>query len=245
MKQYRDILEKQLALDYDCSVEDVRSEEIIFKPIKLVDGARPICDEETMFKLAVYKEKLLVMADENILAWCKERFGEYTGTWISEPGNLLEIEEELNKYGQTIADTHHYYLPVTQDECDEERFETKIYRQNEIDRFEDDDRFGEAILFAEDTPDEIAVVAMDGETILGMAGATHDTDTMWQIGVNVTKEGRGKGVGSYVIKRLKNEVLKCGIVPFYATVESHIKSQKVAIRAGFEPTFYELFSEPK
>ncbi|MBE5876200.1 MAG: hypothetical protein E7290_04875 [Lachnospiraceae bacterium] len=61
--------------------------------------------------------------------------------------------------------------------------------------------------------------------------------------INVTEEGRGKGIGAYVTSALKDEVLKRGIVPTYATVESHIKSQQVAFRAGFEPAFYELFSE--
>ena len=77
---------------------------------------------------------------------------------------------------------------------------------------------------------------------MGMASVTRDCDKLWQIGVNVTDEGRGKGIGAYVTALLKEEVLKRGIVPTYATVESHIKSQKVAFRAGFEPVFYEIFS---
>lgn len=66
---------------------------------------------------------------------------------------------------------------------------------------------------------------------------------MWQIGVNVTPEGQGKGIGTYVISLLKERLLEQGIVPFYATVESHIKSQKVALQSGFVPAFYEIFSE--
>lgn len=88
----------------------------------------------------------------------------------------------------------------------------------------------------------LAVCAMEENVILGMASVTRDTDLMWQIGVNVTNEGSGKGVGAYVTSLLKEEVLKRGIVPTYATVESHIKSQKVALQSGFEPAFYEIFS---
>ena len=68
---------------------------------------------------------------------------------------------------------------------------------------------------------------------------------MWQIGVNVTTEGAGKGIGTYVTALLKEELLRRDILPFYSTVESHIKSQRVAFKAGFEPVFYELFSESK
>ncbi|MBQ7776535.1 MAG: hypothetical protein IJ379_11510 [Lachnospiraceae bacterium] len=59
----------------------------------------------------------------------------------------------------------------------------------------------------------------------------------------MAEEGRGRGVGAYVTAVLKEKLLERGIVPTYATVESHIKSQKVALEAGFEPAFYELFSE--
>lgn len=59
----------------------------------------------------------------------------------------------------------------------------------------------------------------------------------------MTMEGKGKGIGTYVTSLLKEEVLKRGIVPTYATVESHIKSQKVAFQSGFVPVYYEIFSE--
>lgn len=42
--------------------------------------------------------------------------------------------------------------------------------------------------------------------------------------------------------RFGEALLKRGILPIYATVESHIKSQKVAMQAGFEPAFYEIFA---
>ncbi|MGN0026079.1 MAG: hypothetical protein ACI33I_03635 [Clostridium sp.] len=47
---------------------------------------------------------------------------------------------------------------------------------------------------------------------------------MWQIGVNVLKEAKGKGVATTIVKALKNEILKISKVPFYGTVESHIIS---------------------
>ena len=74
---------------------------------------------------------------------------------------------------------------------------------------------------------------------------TRDTEKMWQVGVNVTKEGEGKGIGAYVTSLLKERLLERGILPFYSTVESHIKSQKVAFQSGFEPVFYEMFSASK
>lgn len=238
-----EVLEKQLAIDYDCSVEDVHSSENIFRVLKVNDNARPIGDENTFLKIAVYREKLLVMANEKLLDWCKETFGSHNGTWLAEPENLIKIHEKLQEYGQRLADTHHHYIPARNMTPVSQNYDVKWYEQDEIEVFRGDNRFWEALLFDESTPDMLAVCAMDGDTILGMASVTRDTELMWQIGVNVTPEGRGKGIGAYVTALLKEEVLKRGIVPTYATVESHIKSQKVAFRAGFEPAFYEIFSE--
>ena len=239
---YRDILEKQLAIDYDCTVEEVRSAENVYRVLKVNEGARPIGSDDTLLKIAVYREKLLVMASSVMLDWCKETFGQNGGTWFSEPEKLIKIHNKLQEYGQKLVDAHHHYIPSEGAPVQETRFDTKWYEQDEIEVFRGDNRFWEALLFDEKTPDMLAVCAVDGDTILGMASVTRDCDLMWQIGVNVTEEGKGKGVGTYVTALLKEAVLKRGIVPTYATVESHIKSQKVAFQAGFEPAFYEIFS---
>ena len=239
---YIEILEKQLAIDYDCTIEEVRSKENIFRVLTCNEGARPIGNADTLLKVSVYREKLLVMANEVILEWCKNFFGQNNGVWFSEPENLIAIHDKLQEHGQRLADAHHHYIPTAVWPLPEKRFDVKWYEQEEIEVFRGDGRFWEALLFEENTPDMLAVCAMDGDTILGMASVTRDTEFVWQIGVNVTEEGRGKGVGAYVTVLLKDEVLKRGIVPIYATVESHIKSQKVAFQAGFEPVFYEIFS---
>ena len=244
-RNYQDILEEQLARDYDCSIADVQSTANIFRPMRRREDARPNVGEDCKFKLAVYKEKLLVMAEEQILDWCREAFGDSKGTWLSEPMSLISLHQKLQEYGQSLADAHHFYIPADKQAATPRTWDVKWYEKEDIEIFRGDERFGEAILFDDKTPDMLAVCAVEGETILGMAGATRDSERMWQIGVNVTPEGQGKGIGTYVISLIKERLLKQGIVPYYATVESHIKSQKVALQSGFVPAFYEIFSEEK
>ncbi len=240
--EYVNILEKQLCVDYDCSLEEIKNDANVYREIKRKEGARPVGNADTLLKIAVYNEKLLVMANPELLEWCRKTFENQAGTWLSEPENLIKINNKLLRYGQKLADTHHHYIPAQTQISVERRLEVKWYEQDEINVFQGDNRFWEALLFDENTPDMLAVCAVDGDTILGMASATRDCERLWQIGVNVTQEGRGKGVGSYVTTLLKDELLHRGIVPTYATVESHIKSQKVAFQSGFVPAFYEIFS---
>ena len=239
---YKLIVEKQLAVDYNCTLEEVQSNQHIFTPIKSNEAKRLVGDDDCMLKIACINDKLLVTADEQILDWCRESFQNANAAWFSEPQKLCRLNDKLKTYGHYLADLHHYYIPSNIEPV-QKRFDVEWYEEKEIKQFEEDERFDEALLFDEDTPDMIAVSAVKDGQILGMAGATADCENLWQIGVNVTEEGKGMGVGTYVVSLLKNKIIEQGKVPFYGTVESHIKSQRVAINAGFLPVFAELFSE--
>lgn len=239
--------EEQLALDYNATLEEVQGNQNVLNKKVSVSGARGIGAEETLLQIGVYKEKLLIVAKGEVYDWCKENLlPKRNVEWLCEPGVIYKLNQMLEKHGQYIADGHHYYLPVENTEltCDND-WDVKWYEGDEILQFEEDDRFDEALLFTEGVENVLAVCAVKDGQILGMAGCTNDGPQMWQIGVNVTTEGTGKGVGTYVTWLLKNRVLEMGKVPYYGTVESHIKSQKVAIQAGFLPVFYEMFSDEK
>ena len=70
--------------------------------------------------------------------------------------------------------------------------------------------------------------------IIGVAGASNDYESMWQVGIDVVPEHRSKGVGTILISLLTAEILKKGIVPFYRAVWSHILSKNTAINSGYQ-----------
>ena len=155
--------------------------------------------------------------------------------------NLRKIDKKLNEFGYEIDNTHHYYLPKDKEFTNKNNIKLKWYEKDEILQFRDDDRFNEAFAFNKNYPDVLAVAAVDDkDNILGMAGASEDSKIMWQIGINVLEDEKGKGIASFIVQSLKNEILNRGKVPFYGTVESHIISQKVALKSGFYPAFAEV-----
>jgi GNAT superfamily N-acetyltransferase len=104
--------------------------------------------------------------------------------------------------------------------------------------------FEEALHYRSDhpRPDVAAVVARRGGDIIGIAGASADCATLWQIGVNVVAEARGRGIGRAVVGRLTQAILEKGKVPYYSTAVSNIASSAVALRLGYWPVWVELYA---
>ena len=85
----------------------------------------------------------------------------------------------------------------------------------------------------------LAVIALDGDTVMGMAGCSADTPELWQIGIDVLPEYRKRGVGRALVTLLRNEALRRGAVPYYGTSLSNLPSWRIALGSGFYPLWVE------
>ena len=83
----------------------------------------------------------------------------------------------------------------------------------------------------------------DGK-LVGLAGASADCDTMWQIGIDVLPEYRRQGIASALTSRLAIEILLRGKVPFYCAAWCNVKSVRNAIKSGFRPAWVEMTAKP-
>lgn len=102
-----------------------------------------------------------------------------------------------------------------------------------------DARIDEAFLFEDYVEDVLGAAIYGNDNILlAAAGATANSERMWEMGVNSFSEGKGYAVS--VLTALTREILRRGKVPFYGTATSHLASQNTALRAGLAPAFCEL-----
>lgn len=239
------IAKAQLALDYNCQISDFEKEKNTIVVNSLADGRRIYDSDGCFLKILCFSGKAIFSASPEIISWCEEKMLNRDGAWLFQYPKLRVIDKKLEEFGHEIADVHHYYLPRTDMPALEPVCSVKWYEQEEILQFENDQRFNEALAFDEKRPDILAVAAFDGDNIMGMAGASEDSKTMWQIGIDVLPQYRGRGIGTKLVMLLKDEVLKRGKVPFYGTAESHFHSQNIAINAGFFPVWAELYSKTK
>lgn len=237
------IAKKQLALDYNCQPLDFEKEGNTITENKLLNGRRIYDgDDGSFLKIISIGGKAIIYADEKITPWIKENILKQNAEWLFDYRKLRAIDNKLREFGHEIDEMPHFYLPnpVT---CDVKPITTiKWFEKQEILQFRGDSRFEQAFVFDNNYPDVLGVAAFDGDIIMGMAGASEDSKTLYQIGIDVLPEYRGKGIGTNLVALLKQEMLKRGKIPFYGTSVSHIISKNIAINAGFFPAWAEVYS---
>ena len=236
------IAKRQLALDYNCELLDFAKEGNTITENKLLEGSRVYGNDGCFLKIITIGGRAIISADEKIRPWLEENVLKQNASWLFDYGNLRTIDNKLKEYGHEIDEMPHFYLP-NPDTCEVKPITTiKWFEKNEILQFKDDSRFDQAFVFEKRCPDVLGIAAFDGESILGMAGASEDCKNLYQIGIDVLASYRGKGIGTNLVALLKQEILKRGKIPFYGTSVSHIISRNIAINAGFFPAWAEVYS---
>lgn len=242
----KEIFYHQIAIDYSCSIEDVKSDNHIFTQKKYLEGRRIFWADDCLLKVICLGKKLIMSGEGEIVEWCRQNYQNASAAWFFQYKNLRALDEKLQSMGHKIGDTHHYYLPGGLERevhiPKENGVTFELYDQQFIEQFRGRNPYPEAFSFLEDSPDVIALVAKKEGEIIGVAGASSDSEKMWQIGINVMPKGEHMGLGVALVTGLKNEILAKGILPFYGTSESHIRSQNVGIASGFVPAWAELYT---
>lgn len=239
-EEQKRIVEEQFAIDYNCSVEDFENTETLVTCKKKLPGARKCDNEDSMLSILSYRGKLVITAAEELLPWCEDVLkANLCAEWAFEAGSLISIEKKLNEYGYGIDQAHIFFLPKEKMAVGGQKL--RWLTKEEIPALEEDERIDEAFLFDDDIPDMLGVAAVSEQgEMLAVAGASANSDRMWEMGVNSFAEGNG--YGQAVLKALTGAVFEKGKVPYCGTALSHCASMNIMLKAGFVPSFCELRS---
>ena len=82
---------------------------------------------------------------------------------------------------------------------------------------------------------------MKNEEIIALAGASKESDAMWEIGVDVKEPFRNEGLATTLVNHLVLSILKKGVVPFYCASVTNVASQAVAYRSGLMPCWVSTY----
>lgn len=244
---YRQELCRLLALEYNCEPSDFDRGENILTPSLLREGRRVYGSEPYFFHMATMGGNAVITADDCLHPFLRSFMADRTGHWLFELPNLLSLEGELNRFGYTLSQTHHMFLPgVSRTPASllaaRSDVEIRWYEGEEILPFYGDPRLPNAICPEPDPdrPDRVVVCAYDGGELVGMAGFSEDAPRWMQIGIDIVPAYRSRGLGSHLVALLKERITAMGAIPFYGTSVSNYHSWNIALNCGFAPAWVEV-----
>lgn len=224
------IVQSQLAIDLNCTVDDLNGEKdsFIFVEAKDNPGRRPFPRRDQHFDMLTMGKAIIVSATPARLKYTKEQL----------MGKSRDKAFEMPFIG---GHEMHYLPDIDNLKCISapDGFLYETVEKNEISKLYEVKGFGNAIQHDLNHPVQNALVllAKQGDAIIAMTSAGAWSSKIWAIGIDVLPEYRNNGLAAYLVNALTIEILKRDIVPVYATSSSNIASQKVAHRAGFMPAW--------
>jgi len=237
---------EQSMKDYSIEIESFSKDGYtIYPPRVLQKDARNYLKHQPFCNFVYYGKSLVVIADESLHPFLDNYLGENKNELyrVFDAPQITKLNNKLEEHGYCIAHLADFYLPdVTYQPLLNKEIKTKILLGDELLDLYDDKRFPMALGYSrtEVRRDEIAIVGYINDEIVGVAGASNDSSTMWQIGIDVLPNYRFKGIASTLTYLLSKEILKIGKVPFYCCAWSNIASRNTARKAGFRSAWVEL-----
>lgn len=236
---------RQLAVDFNTTPEVFQKKGVFFTAPALNPGRRAYSDKLPFFEMVTVGNAVVVMADERLYPalqnWIE---GVQEPHWLFEFPRMWRLAELLAPYGYELTQTHHGYLPAEPffAVLPPEGFSLKWLEPREIDRLYPNETWPNALQERKNSarPDMLALAAMDGERMAGLAGASADGWEMWQIGIDVRPEYRGRGLGTVLVRNLAAEIEKREKLPFYYASLSNLHSQNIAAACGFRPAWVDV-----
>lgn len=235
---------RQLALEFGCSPEAFTQPGLTLTHAAFRPGARGTIRKDPMLLMAGTGNSVVVAADGGLRELVEELAGKVNGLHrLFEFPALKALDAKLNGYGRSLWGAEHFFLPggpLREFELPGE-LQYRWFDRETVKEFYPNERFRMALGAECDParPDVIALAALDGGKIVGVAGASADTKVMWQIGIDVVEEYRGKGLGTGLVSALSREIERQGKLPFYGTAVGNLDSQRIAVRCGFVPAWIE------
>lgn len=239
------IAAEQSAIDLNCSPEDFFADEPRFVVSEKNRGARSYFNLPFDLNFCSYGTNVVVSGKEEVLAAVKPIVEKTASHYrLFETPNMRLADEAVQRFGCKICFMAEYFLPdanrLSALPCD---YEIRVLEPIDFSGLYGE-TWSNALCSERKQHDALACGAYDGKKLVGLAGASADSDTMWQIGVDVLPEYRRQGIASALTSRLALACFERGKVPFYCAAWSNLRSVRNALKSGFRPAWVEMTAKP-
>ncbi len=233
-------LRQLLALEYNCDPLDFDRVENILTVPALREGRRRYPDQPYFFHMVTLGQNAVITAAPELHEFLGRWMAGKEGHWLFELPNLRPLARGLERMGWELTGTFHMFLPRLSPPVEGD-WPVRWITEPEIRSL-----YGQgwenalSSHYRPERPDRMAVCAVEGERIVAMAGCSEDAPHWMQIGIDVLPDWRSRGLGTYLVGRMKQRIEEMGDIPFYGTSAANEHSRNIAIRCGFRPAWVEI-----
>jgi GNAT superfamily N-acetyltransferase len=243
------IVRRVLAADFACDEECFERDGVHFFERQEREGRRrfPRQADRPAFSMATMGKGVVITASADRLDWAQENLSGLERDDLFSARVLVQLERLVAPDDQFIYGPNLLHVCFADSRREVEspnEVELTIVDTDEIPSLHVNDGFRNALGSRVNPlrPTVLATVARQGTAIVGIAGASADSDDLWQIGVDVLAPYRNRNIGKALVHRLTSAICDRGKVPYYATLASNLPSRNVANRVGYAPCWIEVGS---
>ena len=233
-----EIVRKTLAADYACQPSDWLNDAVIVVEAREMAGRRTYPVRPKEFVITTMGRGAVICCSADRLAWAREELGQRSKDELFSIPTFALINAYVAQDNQKLSGPALRYLCADETFCAApvpEGITLELFeRDRMVEAYQFPD-FHHAVNYRLDyhCPDMVAVAAWHEGRVIGMAGASADSEELWQVGVNVLPEYQGTGVGKAVVSRVTEATLDHGKTPFYATLVANLASSNTALSVGY------------
>lgn len=231
---------QQSAFDCCCNKEDFMSDKNVVVASQNNKAARKYLTLPFDCHLVSYGSNIVASVSPDLADLVERYINCYPVEHCFETPGLHVLDDQLQQRGLRICFMAEYFLP----DVNRLRELSCGYVIKQLTRADFGglyvEEWSNALCDKRKELDILGVGAYDGDKLIGLAGASADCGTMWQIGIDVLPQYRRQGIAGALTARLALEIQNRGKVPFYCAAWSNLKSVRNALRAGFYPAWVEV-----
>jgi GNAT superfamily N-acetyltransferase len=244
------IVRRTLAADCACEEASFARDGVVVTEAREVAGRRRFPVRAQEFKMVTMGRGVVITCNADRMAWASEHLSRRNSDNLFSIATLALIAAFVDRDRQYLAGPDLKFL------CAGDTFRSApapapisielVTRVRIADAYAYPG-FQHALGYQLDSarPDMLAALAWHDGRVVGMAGASADSDQLWQIGIDVRPEVQNRGIGKALVSRVTEAILAEGKLPYYSTWASNIRSSNVALGLGYWLAWTEVYARER
>jgi len=245
------LVKKILAADFACEEGDFDKEGVTIHRAKEIEGARRFPLPDKFLAVVTMGKGVVICCSANRLRWVRSNLNQFSPERLFYIPALALMQRYVSHDHQSMIGPDLKYIctkdtfrPFYLNKRINKKIEVSLIRGKNIEKLYENNKFPNALgnIASVQRPRLLACLAKYDEKVIGIAGASADSDPMWQIGIDTLGGYRNQGIGKALVSQLTKELLQKGILPYYSTGISNIASRRIATSLGYRPAWVEIYS---